>query len=167
MVRSIDDTPTVKDQTMKCYHETEESSTQISLADAMIKVSEYHCIDAYQAAMMMQLSSVALPITVMDGTVWLEDDVPVLDIDRVIEDWFTLKAKLVRALHPHQAFTAMIVCNHGYTEKTTIDYRFNLSYENETRGSTAEATFNEFLRRVDWSKANEAKVLAIDHDPIL
>jgi hypothetical protein len=152
---------------VKVYHEGEDSSSQVSLADALLLVSEYHCVDVYQAAMMVQNSSSARPVTVMDGTVWLEDDVPVLDIDKVIEDWFTLKAKLVRALHPHQAFTAMIVCNHGYSDKTTIDYRFNLAYENETKGSASEATFNEFLRRVDWAKANEAKVLAIDHDPIL
>jgi hypothetical protein len=154
---------------MKCYHEGELDAavTTISLPDAMLKVSEYYHINAYEAAEMIQLSSSARVITVMDGTVWIEDDVPVLDIDKVIEDWFTIKAKLVRALHPRMSFTAMIVCNHGYSDKTTIDYRFNLGYENETKGSASEATFNEFLRRVDWAKANEAKVLAIDHNPIV
>jgi hypothetical protein len=73
----------------------------ISLADAMLKVCEYHAVDAFTAANMLQLSSSARPVTVMDGTVHCEDDVPVLDIDKVIEDWFILKAKLVRALHPH------------------------------------------------------------------
>jgi hypothetical protein len=48
-----------------------------------------------------------------------EDDVPVLDIDKVIEDWFILKAKLVLALHPHQPFTAMIVCSTGYKDDMT------------------------------------------------
>jgi hypothetical protein len=115
---------------------------------------------------MLQLSSAARPVTVMDGTVWVEDDVPVLDIDKVVEDWFTLKAKLVRALHPHTSFTAMIVCNSGYDGKLTVDYRYNLGYENETKGATSETTFQEFLRRVDWAKANEAKVLSIEHNPI-
>jgi hypothetical protein len=118
------------------------------------------------AANMLQLSSSARPVTVMDGTVHIEDDVPVLDIDKVIESWFMIKANLVRALHPHQAFTAMIVCNSGYDAKLTVDYRFSLGYENETKGAASEPTFNEFLRRVDWTKANEAKVLAIGHSPI-
>jgi hypothetical protein len=118
------------------------------------------------AANMLQLSSSARPVTVIDGTVHCEDDVPVLDIDKVIEDWFTLKAKLVLALHPHRAFTAMIVCNSGYDGKLAVDYRFNLGYENETKGAASETTFHEFLRRVDWAKANEAKVLSIEHNPI-
>jgi hypothetical protein len=153
---------------MKCYHEDETNAavTHISLADAMLKVCEYHAIDAFSAANMLQLSSSARPVTVMDGTVHIEDDVPVLDIDKVIESWFMIKANLVRALHPHQAFTAMIVCNSGYDAKLTVDYRFSLGYENETKGAASEPTFNEFLRRVDWTKANEAKVLAIDHSPI-
>jgi hypothetical protein len=152
---------------MKCYYEDETSAAvvTVSLADALLKVCEYHCIDAFSAANMIQLSSPARTVTVMTGTVWAEDDVPVLDIDRVIEDWFTLKAKLVRALHPHRAFTAMVVCNSGYDAKLTVDYRFSLGYENETKGAASETTFNEFLRRVDWTKANEAKVLAIDHNP--
>jgi hypothetical protein len=150
---------------MKCFHETEvdASVTEISLADAMLKVCEYHCIDAFAAGNMIQNSSPARTVTVMTGTVWAEDDVPVLDIDKVIEDWFTLKAKLVLALHPHTAFTAMIVCNHGRSDKATIDYRFNLDYGNETKGAASETTFHEFLRRVDWAKANEAKVLGIEH----
>lgn len=148
---------------MKCYHETEETVSTISLADALLMVCEYHAIDAFAAGNMLQLSSAARPVTVMDGTVHCEDDVPVLDIDKVVEDWFILKAKLVLALHPGNAFTAMIVCNHGYSDKTTIDYRFNLGYANETKGATSETTFNEFLRRVDWAKANEAKVLSIEH----
>jgi hypothetical protein len=150
---------------MKCYHEVSETVTLVSLPDAMSMVADYHCVGPYYAAEMMATSKVSNPVTVMDGTVWIEDDVPVLDIDRVIEDWFTLKAKLVRALHPRQSFTAMIVCGSGYDTKLTIDYRFNLSYENETKGAASETTFNEFLRRVDWAKANEAKVLAIDHNP--
>jgi hypothetical protein len=153
---------------MKCYHEDDISAsvTTISLADAMLKVCEFHCIDAFSAGNMLQASSSARPVTVMDGTVHCEDDVPVLDIDKVIADWFTLKAKLVRALHPHKAFTAMIVCNSGYDMKLTVDYRFNLAYENETKGAMSETTFNEFLRRVDWSLANEAKVLSLEHNPI-
>jgi hypothetical protein len=152
---------------MKCFHETESVAMEVSLADAMLKVSEYHCIDAYTAANMIQLSSVVRPVTVMEGTVWVEDDVPVLDVDRVIEDWAKLKSTLVQAHHPGSSFTAMIVCNYGHSRRLTVDYRFSLNYESETRGAASEATFNEFLRRVDWSKANEAKVLAIDHDPIL
>jgi hypothetical protein len=72
---------------MKCYHETELDGavTTISLADAMLKVCEYHATDAFAAGNMLQLSSVARPVTVMDGTVHIEDDVPVLDIDKVIE----------------------------------------------------------------------------------
>jgi hypothetical protein len=135
---------------MKCFHET-----------------EYHRVDAYTAANMIQLSSVASPVTVMDGTVWVEDDVPVLNVDKVIEDWFALKAKLVLALHPHKAFTAMVVCNSGYDGKLTVNYRFNLAYGDDTKGAASEATFNEFLRRVDWTIYNEAKVLAIDHIPQL
>jgi hypothetical protein len=150
---------------MKCYHEVGETVTTVSLPDAMLKVSEYHLINAYEAAEMLQLSSSARPVTVMDGTIHIEDDVPVLDIDRVIEDWFTVKTKLVQALHPHQSFTAMIVCNHGLSDKTTIDYRLSLGYENETKGAASETTFHEFLRRVDWAKANEAKVLSIEHNP--
>jgi hypothetical protein len=152
---------------MKCYHETELDGavTTISLADAMLKVCEYHATDAFAAGNMLQLSSVARPVTVMDGTIHIEDDVPVLDIDKVIESWFMIKAKLVRALHPHRAFTAMVVCNSGYDAKLTVDYRFSLGYESETKGAASETTFNEFLRRVDWAKANEAKVLAIDHNP--
>jgi hypothetical protein len=150
---------------MKCYHEDETNAavTHISLADAMLKVCEYHAIDAFAAGNMLQRSSAARPVTVMDGTVHIEDDVPVLDIDKVIESWFTLKAKLVLALHPHTAFTAMIVCSAGYDGRLTVDYRFSLGYENETRGAASETTFHEFLRRVDWAKANEAKVLSIEH----
>jgi hypothetical protein len=76
---------------MKCYYEDETSAAvvTVSLADALLKVCEYHCIDAFSAANMIQLSSPARTVTVMTGTVWAEDDVPVLDIDRVIEDWFT------------------------------------------------------------------------------
>jgi hypothetical protein len=150
---------------MKCYHETEEAATMVSLADALLKISEFHCVDAYTAAGILEVSRPNSHATVMDGTVWVEDDTPVLDIDKVIESWFMLKAKLVRALHPHQSFTAMIVCNHGHSGKTTVDYRFNLGYADETKGAASETTFNEFLRRVDWAKANEAKVLAIDHNP--
>jgi hypothetical protein len=151
---------------MKCFHETENVSMEVTLADAMLKASEYHCVDAYTAARMLQLSSVASPVTVMDGTVWVEDDVPVLNIDRVIEDWARLKSSMVRAHYPDSSFTAMIVCNYGHSKRLTVDYRFNLNYESETRGAASETTFNEFLRRVDWAKANEAKVLAIDHNPI-
>jgi hypothetical protein len=151
---------------MKCYHESETAVSTISLADAMLKVCEYHAIDAFAAGNMLQLSSSAKVITVIDGTVWVEDDVPVLNVDKVVEDWFTLKAKLVRALHPHTSFTARVVCNSGYDGKLTVDYRFNLGYENETKGATSETTFQEFLRRVDWAKANEAKVLSIEHNPI-
>jgi hypothetical protein len=152
---------------MKVYHETETDAavTQISLADAMLKVCEYHAVDAFSAANMLQLSSSARPVTVMDGTVHCEDDVPVLDIDKVIEDWFILKAKLVLALHPHQPFTAMIVCSTGYKDDMTIKYQYSLSYDMEAKGATSETTFNEFLRRVDWAKANEAKVLSIEHNP--
>jgi hypothetical protein len=150
---------------MKVYYEDETSAavTTVSLADALLKVCEYHCIDAFAAGNMIQNSSSARTVTVMTGTLWAEDDVPVLDIDKVIEDWFTLKAKLVRALHPHTAFTAMIVCSAGYDGRLTVDYRFSLGYENETRGAASEPTFHEFLRRVDWAKANEAKVLSIEH----
>jgi hypothetical protein len=151
---------------MKCYHEVGEAVTLVSLPDAMSMVADYHCVGAYHAAEMMAISKVSSPVTVMDGTVWIEDDVPILDIDKVIEDWFILKTKLVRALHPHMAFTALIVCSHGYSDKTTIEYRFSLGYENETKGAASETTFNEFLRRVDWAKANEAKVLSIEHNPI-
>jgi hypothetical protein len=147
---------------MKCYHETETAVSTISLADAMLKVCEYHAIDAFSAGNMLQA---ARPVTVMDGTVWLEDDTPVLDIDKVIDDWFTLKAKLVRALHPHTSFTAMIVCNSDYDGKLSVSYRFNLGYADETKGGASEVTFHEFLRRVDWAKANEAKVLSIEHNP--
>jgi hypothetical protein len=87
---------------MKCYHETEETVSTISLADTLLRVCEYHAIDAFAAGNMLQHSSAARPVTVMDGTVHIEDDVPVLDIDKVIESWFTIKAKLVLALHPHQ-----------------------------------------------------------------
>jgi hypothetical protein len=151
---------------MKCYYETGETSTTVSLPDALLKISEYHCVDVYTAAGMLELSGPHNVVTVMEGTIHQEDDVPVLDIDRVIEDWFTLKAKLVRALHPHMSFTAMVVCGSGYDGKLTIDYRFNLSYESETKGAASEPTFNEFLRRVDWAKANEAKVLSLAHNPI-
>jgi hypothetical protein len=151
---------------MKCFHETENVAMEVTLADAMIKVSEYHCVGAYDAANMIQLSGVTRPVTVMDGTVWVEDDVPVLNIDRVIEDWARLKSSLVQTHHPDSSFTAMIVCNYGHSRRLTVDYRFNLNYESETRGAASEPTFNEFLRRVDWAKANEAKVLAIDHNPI-
>jgi hypothetical protein len=156
----------VKDQKMKCYHEVGDAATEVSLADAMVKVSEYHCVDAYQAANMIQLSSVARPVTVMDGTIHCEDDVPVLDIDRVITDWFLLKAKLIQAQYPDSSFTAMIVCNAGRSKTITVDYRFNLNYEDETRGSVAEPTFNEFLRRVEWALGNKAKLLSIGHSPI-
>lgn len=148
---------------MKCYHETEETVSTISLADALLMVCEYHAIDAFAAGNMLQLSSAARPVTVMDGTVHCEDDVPVLDIDKVIEDWFTIKAKLVLALHPHQSFTAMIVCNAGYDGKLSVKYQYNLGYAEETKGAASETTFHEFLRRVDWAKANEAKVLSIEH----
>jgi hypothetical protein len=149
---------------MKCYHDVGETSTTVSLADALLKISEYHCVDAYTAAGMLELSKSYSPVTVMDGTIHQEDDVPVLDIDRVVEDWFALKAKLVLALHPRKAFTAMIVCNSGYDGKLTADYRFNLAYADETKGVASEATFHEFLRRVDWTINNEAKVLSIGHD---
>jgi hypothetical protein len=153
---------------MKCYHEDDISAsvTTISLADAMLKVCEFHCIDAFSAGNMLQASSSARPVTVMDGTVHCEDDVPVLDIDKVIADWFTLKAKLIQAQYPDSSFTAMIVCNAGRSKTTTVDYRFNLNYEDETRGSVAEPTFNEFLRRVEWALVNKAKVLSIGHSPI-
>jgi hypothetical protein len=153
---------------MKCYHEGELDAavSTISLADAMLKVCEYHAVDAFTAGNMIQLSSSARVITVMDGTIHIEDDVPVLDIDKVIEDWFIFKAKLVRALHPHQPFSAMIVCSTGYKDDMTIKYQYSLSYDMEAKGAASEPTFNEFLRRVDWAKANEAKVLAIDHNPI-
>jgi hypothetical protein len=152
---------------MKCYQEDETNAavTEISLADALLKVCEYHAIDAFAAGNMLQLSSSSRPVTAMDGTVWVSDDVPVLDIDRVIDTWFTGKATLVRALHPHSSFTAMVVCNYGHSDKATVTYRFNLNYAEETTGAASETTFNEFLRRVDWAKANEAKVLAIDHNP--
>jgi hypothetical protein len=152
---------------MKVYHEndTDAAVTQVSLADAMLKVCEYHCIDAFAAGNMLQLTNVNQHATVMDGTVWVEDDVPVLDIDKVIDTWFMGKASLVRALHPHLSFTAMIVCNSGYDAKLKVDYRFSLGYDNETKGAASETTFNEFLRRVDWAKANEAKVLPIEHNP--
>jgi hypothetical protein len=149
---------------MKCYHETEETVSTISLADALLRVCEYHAIDAFAAGNMLQRSSAARPITVMDGMIHIEDDVPVLDIDKVIEDWFMTKAKLVRALHPHTAFTAMIVCNAGYDGKLSVKYQYNLGYAEETKGATSETTFHEFLRRVDWAKANEAKVLSIEHN---
>jgi hypothetical protein len=151
---------------MKCYHEVGETVTLVSLPDAMSMVADYHCVGAYYAAEMMATSKVSSPVTVMDGTVWIEDDVPVLDIDKVIEDWFILKAKLVRALHPHQPFSAMIVCSIGYKDDMTIRYQYSLSYDMEAKGATSETTFNEFLRRVDWAKANEAKVLSIEHNPI-
>jgi hypothetical protein len=131
---------------MKCYHEVGETVTLVSLPDAMSMVADYHCVGAYYAAEMMATSKVSSPVTVMDGTVWIEDDVPVLDIDKVIEDWFILKAKLVQALHPHTSFTAMIVCGSDYDSKLKVDYRFSLGYDNETKGATSETTFNEFLR---------------------
>jgi hypothetical protein len=151
---------------MKCYHETGETSTTVSLPDALHKISEYHCVDAYTAAGMFELSGPHMPVTVMDGTVWVEDNTPVLDIDKVIEDWAKLKSMLVRNHHLDSSFTAMIVCNYGHSRKLTVDYRFNLNYESETRGAASETTFHEFLRRVDWAKANEAKVLSIEHSPI-
>jgi hypothetical protein len=149
---------------MKCYHETEETVSTISLADTLLRVCEYHAIDAFAAGNMLQHSSAARPVTVMDGTVHIEDDVPVLDIDKVIESWFTIKAKLVLALHPHQSFTAMIVCNAGYDGKLSVKYQYNLGYAEETKGAASETTFHEFLRRVDWAKVNEAKVLSIEHN---
>jgi hypothetical protein len=152
---------------MKCFHEDETNATvtEVSLADAMLKVCEFHCIDAFSAGNMLQLSTVHRPVTVMDGTVWVSDDVPVLDIDKVIDTWFSGKASLVRALHPHTSFTAMVVCNSDYDGKLSVSYRFNLGYADETKGGASEPTFNEFLRRVDWAKANEAKVLNIEHNP--
>jgi hypothetical protein len=150
---------------MKCYYETGETSTTVSLPDALLKISEYHCVDAYTAAGMLELSGPHNVVTVMEGTIHQEDDVPVLDIDKVIEDWFILKAKLVLALHPHQPFTAMIVCSTGYKDDMTIKYQYSLSYDMEAKGATSETTFNEFLRRVDWAKANEAKVLSIEYNP--
>jgi hypothetical protein len=99
---------------MKCYHEGETAVSTISLADAMLKVCEYHATDAFAAGNMLQLSSSARVITVMDGTVWVEDDVPVLDIDKVIEDWARLKSSLVRTHYPDSSFTAMIVCNYEH-----------------------------------------------------
>jgi hypothetical protein len=129
-----------------------------------------HCVslighESYTAAGMLELSGPHNVVTVMEGTIHQEDDVPVLDIDKVIEDWFILKAKLVLALHPHQPFTAMVVCSTGYKDDMTIKYQYSLSYDMEAKGATSETTFNEFLRRVDWAKANEAKVLSIEYNP--
>lgn len=150
---------------MKVYHEVSETVTEVSLADAMLKVSEYHCVDAYQAAQMLECSNVNRHCTVMDGTVWIEDSVPVLELDRVIASWFTLKAKEFSKIHPGKGFQAMITCSLGYCNETTIKYQYSSGYDHEAKGAESESTWQEYLRRLGWNLSNSAKVLSLDHKP--
>jgi hypothetical protein len=80
---------------MKCYRSEGERSYTISLFTAIAHIAKHHEIQWSVAANILERSSAAKTISVgPDVCIWIEDDVPVLDIDRVIEDWWALKVKL-------------------------------------------------------------------------
>jgi hypothetical protein len=88
---------------MKCYYSQGDRVEQISLSRALTLIQrEYDGVHLLRCADMLQLSSAGSPVDLGDnGTVHCEDDVPVLDFDAVLKDWWALKVAELRDGYHH------------------------------------------------------------------
>jgi hypothetical protein len=102
---------------MKCYYTQGDRVEQISLGRALTLIQrEYDGVRLLRCADMLQLSSAGSPVDLGDsGTVHCEDDVPVLDFDPVLKDWWALKVAELPAAY-HHVLLSLIKWSDGSSE---------------------------------------------------